>query len=216
MKLQQLLLPIFLITFTVQSYAQDYVSEEKIELEVVRSDFSMGISPIVFVAINDYSSGPGIGLELMGLYALDNNFSVGGFLKVKGELNESGISGPGSGYNGNGTLFEHGAGSVGAIFEYKIFNKVGFNLRTGYEEIIDNDRYDPGFVYGGGVSLYIKRDDAKRALHSFNWGITFEGNNFTNVDILNPGTNKFESTEINSFYIQFGWRIQFHGLKPRN
>ena len=237
--MKKILFPIFLLIFINQSFSQDYVSEEPIEeikVEVVRSDFSVGVSPFVFIQANDYESdGPGLGLEFIGLYSLNNNFSIGGFLKVKAAINQLPNVGPGSGWSGNGTFLKDGAGSIGAIFEYKVFNKVGFNIRLGYEDyfipniteqynynaatggyFITYDDNSPGFVYGGGISLYIKRDDSKRALHSFNWGITFESNNLTEFPLLNIGTNEFEETEVNAFYIQFGWRIQFHGLKPKN
>lgn len=235
--MKKTLLPIFLFILINQSFSQDYVTEEPIEeikVEVIRSDFSVGVSPIVFIQVNDYESdGPGLGLEFLGLYSLDNNFSVGGFIKVKAAINEVPIAGPGSGWNGNGTFLKDGAGSAGAIFEYKMFNKVGFNLRLGYEDYFTpntTQQYNtttgsyynvyednsPGVVYGGGISLYIKRDDSKRALHSFNWGIIFESNNFTEFPILDISTNEFEDTKVNAFYVQFGWRIQFHKLKPEN
>lgn len=232
--MKKLLLPIFTFIFCLQSFGQDYVSQEVVEIDLVRSGFSLGISPIVYVPINEYSDAPGLGLELIGLYGLDKNFSVGGFLKVKSEINPNSISTPGNGYNGSEKVFENVATGVGAIFEYKIFSKVGFNLKLGYEDIlastatssqnyyyspsggyvVNYDDNDPGATYGGGISLYIRRADSKRAVHSFNWGITFESNNNEEVPVLDLSTNTFKDTKMNAFYLQFGWRIQIHGLKP--
>jgi len=232
--MKKLILPIFIFIISAQSQGQNYVSDETVKIDLVRSAFSIGISPIVYVPINQYSDAPGFGLELLGIYGLDKNFSIGGFLKVKSEINPESATLPRTGYNGNEKFFQNVAGGVGAIFEYKIFNKVGFNLRVGYEDIlsstttsyqyyynpygnngviyIDND---PGVIYGGGVSLYLRRADSKRAIHSFNWGITFESNNKEDVPILDLSINEFKDTEMNAFYIQFGWRVQFHSLKPR-
>ena len=232
------LLPIlFFFTLINLSYSQDYVSKEPIEAisaDVIRSDFSVGISPIVFIPVSEYSEGLGFGLELVGLYGLNKNFSVGGFLKIKSEINGGALNAPGRGYRDNEKVFINVAGSGGAIFEYKIFNKVGFNVRLGYEDIVSStstpqysynplngnyittyNTYDPGFIYGGGISLYLKRDDSKRAMHSFNWGITFESNNFTEFPVLDISTNEFSDTRMNAFYVQFGWRIQFHSLKNK-
>jgi len=41
-----LLLIIFLLTLVNQFFSQDYVSNEEIKVDIVRSDFSVGISPI--------------------------------------------------------------------------------------------------------------------------------------------------------------------------
>jgi hypothetical protein len=234
--MKKILLLSLISLISAQGYCQDYVSKEKLAPNLIRSDFSVGISPFVFIPSSEYSEGPGFGLEVLGLYGLNKNFSTGGFLKIKSELNGSAIRPPGTGYGNGGKAFQNAAWSLGVIAEYKIFNKVGFNLRAGYESIIlststasqylynpstgnyssvaiDNS---PGFVYGGGISLYIKKPNYKRAVHSFNWTITFEGNNMTEFPVLNLGTNKFNDTEMNAFYFQFGWRIQFHGLKPKN
>ena len=227
------LLPLlFFFTLVNTSFSQDYVSNEAIEIDIERSSFSVGISPIIFVPINGYSDGPGIGLELIPMYSFNKNFSVGGFLKTKTEIDGSSVNPPGTGTGNGGKVFINGAASIGGLFEYKMFNKIAVNFRLGYEEIFSKERISnynytngttyytyeentPGLVYGGGFSLYISRDDDKRAVHSFNWGVTFESNNFTNVDMLNISTNEFESTEVNAFYIQFGWRIQFHGLRAK-
>jgi hypothetical protein len=239
--MKKIILIASLITIVSQSYSQEKNDPNDFNSKEVRSKFSVGISPIVFVPINEYSEGPGVGLEMLGLYSLNKNFSVGGFAKIKTELNSSALeNGPGGGYNNNEDVFQNVAGSVGAIFEYKVFNKIGFNVRLGYEDIVSEEAVeeynynpysfgsnynysptivkvdnDPGFVYGGGVSLYVSRDESKSAVHSFNWGLTFESNNSTKVDVLDIGTNRFESTDINAFYIQFGWRVQFHSLKAK-
>ena len=236
--MKKLILIASLFTIVGQSYAQKKVDLNDFNQDKIRSNFSIGISPIVFIPISEYSNGPGFGLETLGLYKLDKNFSVGGFAKIKTELNSSAANGPGGGYNNNEDVFQNVAGSVGAIFEYKIFNKVGFNIRLGYEDILSEetreeysyDPYnyygsysvttvkldnDPGFVYGGGVSLYINRPDYKSAVHSFNWGVTFESNNNTSIETLDLSTNRLVNSDINAFYVQFGWRIQFHSLKQK-
>ena len=235
--MKKLILITSLIVLANQSQAQKKISKDDFRLDQVRSDFSVGISPIVFIPISEYSEGPGFGLELIGLYKLDKNFSVGGFTKIKTELNPNSATGPGSGYNNDEDVFQNVAASVGAIFEYKIFNKLGFNVRLGYEDILSEEyvqessyipngygyynstskkvkvNNDPGFIYGGGVSLYVNRPDYKCAVHSFNWGITFESNNYTSIETLDFSTNRMVNSEINAFYIQFGWRMQFHGFK---
>ena len=235
--MKKTLLTLFIFSIAIQASSQNYVAKNPARHELVRSDFSVGISPFVFIPSSEYIDEPGLGLELIGLYGLDKNFSVGGFLKIKSGLNGSAINPPGSGYSNGEKVFRNTAGSVGAIFEYKIFNKVGFNVRLGYEDVFSststasqyiynpsigsytviNYDNDPGIVYGGGVSLYLNKPDYKRAVHSFNWTITFESNNDTEFPILDLSINEFRDTKMNAFYFQFGWRIQFHSLKaPKN
>lgn len=203
--MEKLLLAIFLITISFNSFGQDSAS-----VESKSSKLSFGIMPIFLVEgsdfANDGQTNPGgFGLEINVINRFNDHFSGGAFLGYSNVFNWSILSG-----NSNERRIEQFV-SVGVLLEYKIFKKLGFQLRAGREGVdIPNG---PSYIYGCGVSLYLNPSKSFKVVNSFNF-IVYKSNNHS-YSKWNHVNSSYQSTFYNAIICQIGWRIQIHEVKNK-
>lgn len=190
--------------------AQDYVIDRVVPEPQISSKLSFGFSPLIFIAANRYKPGVGVGLEANINYEFIKHLSLGGFVRTKGLI--TGVPPiPGTGKS-NSSLLGFGAIAFGGFLEGKLGERIGLNVKLGYEEFFSYDRISPGFIYGGGMNLYFNRSKSLKSQSSLSFSVVFEGNNYIDFPVLDFGANRFKLVEINAFTFQIGWRIQFYSV----
>ena len=197
----------FLFLFNV-AQAQYYVLDEAVAEPEVFSKLSFGVAPIFFIPVNEYRLGVGLGIEANISYEVVKDVTIGGFLLTKGWLNSL----PpvlGVGYDDK-PVMKYGSFAFGGLLEARLGGRVGVNMRLGYEEYFSYPAYNPGFIYGVGMNLYINPNGSSNIKQNFGFSFVFESENYIDFPILDVRTNTFRTTEINAFTFQFSWRLQFH------
>ncbi|MBL4592288.1 MAG: hypothetical protein JKX68_00565 [Flavobacteriales bacterium] len=203
---------IFVIAISFNSFGQD-------STEAKPSKFSLGASPITSFYIAEEEKGMqfGFGAELNLDYKFNNYLSVGAFFRYSNIMNA--LHPIFNQCGTEGSLCERTFevfSAAGLLVEYKAFDRFGFHIRVGKEHLSAPSKTN--YIYGGGVSFYLPPTKSRKFVHSFNF-VAYQSNNLAFPEWRRDPING-SVDQVTIFYdaiiYQLGWRIQFHGLKPKN
>jgi hypothetical protein len=173
------------------------------------SDLSLGAAAYYIVDAENPGSSPpgryptpGLGIEFNLNYYFSKKFNISGLIRFANIVNLMIESG--SVYNvsekNNDYYF-----SGGALLEYRFFNWIGIDVKTGIEKLTNYPKKASG-IYGGGLRFYLNSFDKRRLQQSLRLGV-YQSYNQTGVKF-----NPYPIQEVyygSAIIYELGYRVQF-------